>query len=91
MWLVLSMDWVAVLLFGSYLAGFGGDAEGRQLSTVAPWAVPGFALAVVASVAAWRTAFGAVGQRLTFVLGTGVAISICMLWVVGPSLAPPMP
>ena len=90
-WLVLAVDWVGVLIFGSYLAGLGGDAEGRQLSMVAPWAVPGFALAVVASVAALRTVFNAVGQRLTFVLGAGVASSICMLWVLSPSLAAPVP
>ncbi len=82
---------VGVIVFGSYLLAIGGDAEGRQLGTVAPWALPGLALAAVTAAVAGRALRGRAGQRLAAALAFVVAASIVLLYVVGLPIAPPVP
>jgi hypothetical protein len=83
---------VALWVFGSVVVGVGGWVEGRQLGTVAPWALPGLALALLASgIATWNLLRQGRLRVLAIALGLLAAASVAMLFLINPGLAPPVP
>lgn len=90
-WGSLAVGVTGVILFGSVVAGVGGWMEGRQLQTVGPWAIPGLVLAVVAGTVAIRALRTGKGHRTTVLLGLAVVTSVVLLFVLNPSIAPPVP
>ena len=90
-WGSLAVGMTGVMLFGSVVAGVGGWMEGRQLQTVGPWAIPGLLLAAVAGTVAIRALRTGTGHRITVLLGLAVVTSVVLLFVLNPSIAPPVP
>lgn len=90
-WASLAVGVAAVMLFGSVVAGVGDWMDGRQLQTVGRWAIPGLLLAAVANVVAIRALRRGKGHRMTVGLGLAVVTSAILLFVVNPSIAPPVP
>ncbi len=82
---------VGVAVFGSYVLAIGGDAEGRQFATVAPWALPGLALAALTAAVAVRALRQRAGHRIAAALAVAVAVSIILMYVVNLPVAPPVP
>ena len=89
-WASLCVGVAGVLLYGSVVGGAGDWVEGRQLQTVAPWAMPGLMLALVSSLAAARVLLQGKGHRLAVLLALSVALSVGLLFLVNPSIAPPI-
>ena len=87
----LAVSLVGVAVFGSVVAAVGDWVEGRELETVAPWAIPGLALAVVAGVASIRALVAGDGRRIAFALNLLVALSLLALLLRNPSIAPAVP
>ena len=87
--LVVGLAGLAV--FGSYVLAIGGDAEGRQFMTVAPWALPGLALAALTTAVAVRALVQHVGHRMAVALALVVAVSIGLVYVLNLPIAPPVP
>lgn len=81
---------IGVVVFGSIVTGVGDWVEGRQLSTVAPWAIPGLALAVLGCLTAIRALLVGKGHLPAAVLALAVALSIVLLFTMNLSLAPPV-
>jgi len=90
-WASLAAGGAGVLLFGSVVGGVGDWVEGRQLQTVAPWAIPGLILAVVASLVAALALRTGKGHRTAVLLGLAVLTSVLLLFLINPSIAPPVP
>jgi cytochrome bd-type quinol oxidase subunit 2 len=90
-WAALAAGVGGVMVFGSVVAGVGEWVEGRQLDTVAGWAIPALLLAVTAAAVAIRAVHTGEGRRVTLVLGLAVGTSMLVLIVVNPSIAPPVP
>lgn len=90
-WGSLCLAAAGVLLFGSVVGAVGAWMEGRQLQTVAPWAIPGFILATVASLVAMRALRSGKGYRTAVLLALAVATSVLLLFLVNPPTAPPVP
>ena len=83
---------VGALVFAAILTGTGDWVQGRQLSTVAAWAVPGLLVSVGALAAAlWTMRSPAADRRPTLVLGLLAAAALVLLWLANPSIAPPVP
>ena len=82
---------VGVAVFGSYVLAIGGDAEGRQFGTVAPWALPGVALAALNTAVAVRALLQRAGHRIAAALALAVAASIVLLYAMNLPIAPPVP
>ena len=82
---------VGVAVFGSYVLGIGGDAEGRQFGTVAAWALPGLTLAALTAAVAVRALLQRAGHRIAAALAVAVAASIVLVYVVNLPVAPPVP
>ena len=86
---------VGVAVFGSLVAGVAvegwGWAEDRDFETVATWAVPGLMLAVLAGVASMCALFLRKGRGIALVLSLLVALSVVLLILLNPSIAPPVP
>ncbi len=82
---------VGLAVFGSYVLAVGGDAEGRQLGTVAPWALPGLALAALTAAVAVRAMRVQAGHRIAATLALAVAALVVLLYVVNLRVAPPVP
>ena len=87
--LVVGLAGVAV--FGSYVLAIGGDAEGRQFTTVAPWALPGAATAALTAAVSVRALVLHAGHRMAAALALAVAVSIVLLYVLHLPVAPPVP
>ena len=90
-WTSLLAGLVAVMLFGSIVADAGEWVDGRELQTVAPWAIPALVLAVVSSLAAARALIVGKGSRVAAVLAAIVALTVVSMFLVNPSIAPPVP
>lgn len=90
-WGSLAVAVVGVMLFGSVVAGVGDWMDGRRLQTVGPWAIPGLLLAAVAGTVAIRALRTGRGHRITVLLGLAVVTSAVLLFVLNPSIAPPVP
>lgn len=82
---------IGVVVFGSIVTGVGDWVEGRQLSTVAPWAIPGLALGILACLKAIRAVLVGRGHLSSALLALAVALSILFLFTINPSLAPLVP
>jgi len=82
---------IGLVVFGSIVTGVGDWVEGRQLSTVAPWAIPGLALAILACLTAIRALLVGKGHLLAALLALAVALSILLLFTMNLSLGPPVP
>ncbi len=89
-WASLAVGAAGVLLFGSVIGGLGDWVEGRQLQTVAPWAVPGLLLALLASLVAILVLRAGKGYYFAVFLGLAVMISVLLLFLINPSIAPPV-
>ena len=81
---------VGVAVFGSYVLAIGGDAEGRDFETVAPWALPGLALAALTAAVAVAVPERR-GHWLAVALALAVTASIVLLYVLNLPVAPPVP
>jgi hypothetical protein len=90
-WASLAVGVAGVTLFGSVVTGVGEWMEGRQLQTVGAWAIPGLLLAAVTGVVAIRALRTGKGHRMAVLLGFVVVASVVLLFVVNPSIAPPVP
>lgn len=90
-WTTLLVGLIGMMLFGSIVAGEGEWVEGRELQTVAPWAIPALVLAVVSSLAASRALIVGKGSRVAAVLAAIVALTVVSMFLMNPSIAPPVP
>jgi cytochrome bd-type quinol oxidase subunit 2 len=90
-WGALAVAVGGVMVFGSVVAGVGEWVEGRQLRTVAGWAVPALVLAVTAAAVALSAVWTGMGRRVAVVLGLAVGTCMIVLLVRNPSIAPPVP
>jgi hypothetical protein len=87
----LAVDLVGVAVFGSVIAAVGEWVEGRQLETVAGWAIPGLSLAVLATLASIRTLLLGEGRWSALALSFIVVATLLSLIALNPSTAPPVP
>lgn len=90
-WTSLLVGLVAMVIFGSVVAGVGEWVEGRELQTVAPWAIPALVLAAVSSLAASRALMVGKGSRAAAVLAVCAALTVVAMILANPSIAPPVP
>jgi hypothetical protein len=90
-WASLTVGAAGVLLFGSVVGGVGDWVEGRQLQTVAPWAIPGLMLAAVASLMAVLALLKNKGHQLAVILGLAAGFSVLLWFLTNPLIAPPVP
>ena len=82
---------VGALVFAAILTGTGEWMDGRRLSTVAGWAIPGLFVSVAALAAALRAMRSpAADRRPVLVLGLLAAAALALLWLVNPPIAPPV-
>ena len=82
---------VGGVVFAAILTGTGEWMDGRRLSTVAGWAVPGLLVSVAAVAAAVRAMrCPAADRRPVLVLGLLVAAALALLWLANPPIAPPV-
>ena len=90
-WGALGGGLLASWVFGSVIAGLGGWVEGRSLETVGSWAFPGAALAVVTCLMAAYS----LNHPKVRVAAVGLALlalfSVVILFLINPSIAPPVP
>lgn len=87
----LAVGFTGVAVFGSVVAAIGEWVEGRQLETVAGWAIPGLTLAVLGTLASMRALFVGKGRRIALALSLLVVVSLVLLIVLNPSISPPVP
>ena len=87
----LAVSLVAMAVFGSVVTAVGDWVEGRQLGTVAVWALPGLSLAVLAGLASMGALHLRKGHRIALALGLLVALSLLSLISLNPPIAPPVP
>ncbi|WP_228386401.1 hypothetical protein [Ornithinicoccus halotolerans] len=90
-WVAFVVAAFGVAILGSMVAGVGGNAEGRDLQLVAPWAVPGLVLALLAAGAALRAALVGKGRRVAVVLALAVALYLLVILLINPAMAQPVP
>ena len=83
---------VGVAVFGSLVAGVAAEgwdwAEDRDFETVAPWAVPGLMLAVLAGHASSCGLFLRKGREIGLVFRPVVPLSVGSLILLNPTLTP---
>lgn len=90
-WGALTVAVIGAVLFGSILTGVGDWVEGRQLQTVAPWAIPGLVLTTLACLTAVRALLANKGHWIAVLFGLTATLSILLLFLINPSIAPPVP
>jgi hypothetical protein len=90
-WTSLVAAVIGAILFGSIVAGVGEWVEGRELQTVAGWAIPALVLAVVCCLAAARALIVGRGSQVAAVLAVLVALTVLSMLLINPSIAPPVP
>ena len=65
--------------------------RGGSSGTVAPWGLPGLALAALTAAVAARALLQRAGHRLAAALALAVTVSIVSLYMLNLPIAPPVP
>jgi hypothetical protein len=86
----LAVSLLGVGVFGSVVGAVGEWVEGRELATVAPWALPALGLALAASATSARALLTARSRRLALALSLLVGVTLGLLVLANPSLSPPV-